>query len=103
MAKSDGAAVDVEFFRVDAELFDYRQNLTGERFIDLDEIDLVELHARFLERDLRGGNRANAHDVGIATCDTPRHDPAQRLLSLRIFCGRYGDHRGAVDDAAGVA
>src|SRR4030067_1134446 len=40
MAERDGAAVDVQFLQVDAELPGASQHLRGERLVDLDEIDL---------------------------------------------------------------
>src|SRR5436305_14844121 len=103
MAESDRAAVDVEFVHVDAELFRYREDLSGEGFVDFDQVDVVERHARFFQRDLRRRNGTAAHDVGIAAGDTPRDHAAQRLPVLRVVrVGDY-DHRSAVDDAAGIA
>src|SRR5205809_904576 len=103
MAEGDGAAVDIELRLVDAELLGNGEDLAGEGLVDLDQIDVVQGEAGALQRDLRGRNRADAHDVRIAAGDAPGDDAAEGLLVSGVFGGSDGDHGGAVDDAAGVA
>src|SRR5579872_5349205 len=103
MAEGDRTPVDVELRFVDAQFLHHREDLTGERLVDLDQIDVVELQSRFLESDLRRRNRTDAHDVRIAAGDAPRDDAAERLLVLRIFCCSNSYYSCPVDDSAGVA
>src|SRR5262249_23629821 len=48
MAKGDGTAIDVYFFGIEAELADHCESLSGEGFVELDQLDVVELEAGFL-------------------------------------------------------
>src|SRR5215212_3407198 len=105
MAERDRAAVDVQLLLVDVELFRDREDLSRERFVDLDEVDVVELHPRALERELRRRGRADAHELGIAAGDAPGDDAAEGLRVFLLCLSGSGDdeHRRAVDDAGGVA
>src|SRR5207237_1666265 len=94
-----GAAVDVQFFGIDAQFFDDREDLPGECLVDLDQIDVVEFQSCFFERDFRRRHRTDAHDVGIAAGNAPGDDPAQCSLALRVFSCSNRYHSGAVDDA----
>jgi hypothetical protein len=55
VAERDGAAVDVEFFRIDAELANAREHLRCEGFVELDQIDLFDCQAGASQRFLRRG------------------------------------------------
>src|SRR6185436_16739220 len=105
MAERDRAAVYVQLLHVEIELFRDGEDLTREGFVDLDEIDVLELHPRALESDLRRRHGTDAHDVGIAAGDAPRDDAPERLrvLFFRLLRGRDDDHRRAIDDPRGIA
>ena len=79
--------------------------LSGERFVHLDEVHLIERHPGALERDLGRGHRADAHDRGIHAGDAPGHEAREGLEPLLLRPLVAGDHEraGAVADAARVA
>src|SRR5688500_16157156 len=56
MAERDRAAVDVELLHVEVELFRNGKDLPGKGLVDLDEVDVLELHPRAPQRDLRRRN-----------------------------------------------
>src|SRR5262245_4745396 len=78
MAQRDGAAVDVDAGQVELEIFLAREDLGGERFVDLDEIDVAERQARLLQQGAHGGNGADSHDGGIDSRDGVRDDARLR-------------------------
>ena len=65
MAERDGAAVDVQPFRIDRQLAQARQHLRGERFVQLDQIDLLERQPGGLQRLAYGRHRADAEAFGL--------------------------------------
>src|SRR6185437_14196516 len=69
MAKRDGAAIEIGFRLVDAELAHAGERLRGEGFIDLDDVDVLDGEAGALQRLLRRRDRADAHDLGRASGD----------------------------------
>src|SRR5437667_8274923 len=103
MAEGNRAAVHVEFVLVDSELFDDCQNLSGESFIDFDQVDVVEFQSGILQRDFRRRDRTDAHDVGIAAGDAPRDDAAERLPAFRILSCSNCYYSCAIDDSARLA
>ena len=78
VADGDGAAVDVELVEVDAQVAVARDDLRGERLVDLDQVDVVDGHAGALQRLLRGLDRAVAHDLRGQAGDAGGDDPGQR-------------------------
>src|SRR5581483_954353 len=54
MADRDRSAVDVQFFRVDAELVAAVDDLDGECFVQLPEIDVADLESMTLEQPGHG-------------------------------------------------
>ena len=105
MADGDRPAVDVCFISIEAELFLNGEILAGERFVDLEKINLIERKSGALQRDLDGANRSNAHHRRCAAGDAPRDNPCQGFESaLRRALSRGQHHRGgAVRNSAGVA
>src|SRR5207248_5433417 len=64
VAQRDGAAVRVELaVDVDADLVAHRQHLSRERLVQLDDVDVGDLHARRLEDLAARFDRADAHDL----------------------------------------
>src|SRR5688572_20193771 len=82
--ESDRAAVRVDASLIQPEVADDRQSLRRERLVELDHADLVERAPGLLHRLANGGNRADAHDLGIAPADAPRqHTRAHRRAQRR--------------------
>ena len=61
MTESDGSTVDVDLGEVGVVLLLPRQDDRGEGLVDLDEVDVVERHARLLEHLGGGGDGAGEH------------------------------------------
>ena len=62
MAERDRAAVDVDLRRIDVERLQEAQHHRGERFVDLEQIDVGDAHARTREHLLGHVDRAGEHD-----------------------------------------
>src|SRR5579871_163799 len=71
MADRDRAAVDVVLGGIDAELVAAVEALAGESFVELPEIDIVDLQAMALQQLGHGEDRADTHLVGFATSRRP--------------------------------
>ncbi len=75
MAERDGAAVQVDLV-VDTvhqpQIFDARQRLGGERFVQFEQIDVLHAQTGAFQRQLAGRHRAVAHDGRIAADDRHR-------------------------------
>src|SRR5207247_3738749 len=76
MAQRDRATIDIQLLSVDPELLDHGEDLPSDGLVDLDQIDVVELHSRLLEGDLRRRHRTDAHDVRITPGNAPGNDAA---------------------------
>src|SRR6267154_37708 len=72
MTDRDRAAIDVELFRIDAELVAAIDHLHRERLVQFPEIDVVDLQSVAPEKTRHGIDRTDAHLVGF----TPRRDKA---------------------------
>ena len=83
MPERDRSAVDVEPFRIDRQLFDAREHLRRKRFVELDEIDLIDCETCALERFLRRRNWPEAHAARIDTSHRGRNDARERLFGAR--------------------
>src|SRR5262245_46110726 len=60
MPECNRTAVDVESIRMDRQRMEAREHLGRERFVELDEIDLIERQAGELQRLLDRGHRTDA-------------------------------------------
>src|SRR5437870_9021163 len=74
MAKRDRATIHVDALLVHSELAHHRQRLGAERFVQFDEIDLLELQASEPERLRDSGHRPHAHDLGRYSADGERYE-----------------------------
>src|SRR5882672_7657382 len=83
MAKRDAAAVDVDLLGVEREVADAGDRLRRERFVELDEIDLIDRETCALERFLRRRNWPEAHAARIDTSHRGRNDARERLFGAR--------------------
>jgi hypothetical protein len=100
VAERDCAAVHVQFFRRDRQVAQHGERLRRKRFVEFDEIEVVEAHARTLEQLPDGRNRSDPHDPRVDARARPSDDPCERLdASSR---GAFGVHenegRAAVGD-----
>src|SRR5690606_18667017 len=105
VAERDRAAVDVDLVAVEVERLLDAEVLPRERLVDLEQVDVLDLHAGALARRLDRGDRPDAHDLGRHTGDRPRDDARDRRDPelLRALRGRHDERRRAVDDAGRVA
>ena len=89
MAERDGAAVDVQPFRIDRQLLQAREHLRRERLVELDEVHLLDRQSGQLQHLLNRRDRSDAEsfrlDAGRRKCR--RSAPAARG---RVVCARRG-------------
>ena len=78
MADGDRAAVDVEAVVGDAEPIAAVDHLHGERFVQLPEVDVLDLRAGLLEQLRHREHRADAHLVRLAAGDGEAAEDAER-------------------------
>src|SRR4051794_5879569 len=71
----DRSAVHVELVDVDVQVAVARDDLGGERLVDLDEVDVVDGHPGPLQGQLAGRYRAVTHDLRREAGDRGRDDP----------------------------
>ncbi len=105
MADRDRAAVDIVLLGVDAELVARIQALAGEGFVELPEVDVVDLEAMALQQLRHGEDRADAHLVRLAARRRPGDETAERLQAalFGVLGFHQHDSRRAVRELAGVA
>src|SRR5947207_3722961 len=105
MAQGDRAAVHVDLVHVRLELATPGRDHRGEGLVDLDQIDVVDLHAVALE-DLPGRrDRDGEHEYRVDAAGWPVGDPRARLEAERIglLAAHQQNRGGAVRDLRGVA
>src|SRR5690242_18576014 len=105
MADGNRTAVDVELVRVDAELVAAIDHLHREGFVELPEIDVVDLQAVPLEQPRHGIDRSHAHLVRLAARRDKAAEDAKRLQSLprRKLVAHDHGRAGAIRKLAGIA
>ncbi|MBI2705291.1 MAG: SDR family oxidoreductase [Actinobacteria bacterium] len=105
MTQRDRATVHVQLVPRDAELLRRRDDLSGERLVDLDEVDVVDGHPGAGQGLLGRLDRAEPHDLGVERRHTACNNAGQRLeterSSLRVT--HHDNRGGAVVQRAGVA
>ena len=95
MAEGDGATVDVDLVHVRVVLLLPRQHHGGERLVDLDEVHLVERHARPLQHLRRGRDRRGEHQPGIVGGQGELHEAGPwRQAEGRGLLLAHDEHRG---------
>src|SRR6185369_3234751 len=105
MADRDRAAIDVVLLGIDAKLVARVEALAGERFVELPEVDVVDLQAMTLQQLRHGEDRADAHLVRLAAGRGPGDETSHRIeAALLGVLGFHQHDRGrAVGELAGVA
>src|SRR5262245_13273479 len=105
VAERDGAAVDVHLLLVDSKLVQDRDRLDRERFVELEEIDVGEIPARFFNDPADGFDRRHQHELRRQPAGRLRHDTRQRREPERFRAdGVHDDERGrTVVDAGRIA
>src|SRR5262245_47687689 len=101
MAERDRAAVDVDLRGVPAEILVDGASLRRKRLVRLDEIEVLDLPAGFLERRARSRDRAGSHDRRIDAGMRPGDDARERgpAALLRLARAHEHDGSGAIVDA----
>ena len=65
MTDRNGAAIDVDLRGVPAHLTVDADRLSGERLVDLHQIEILMRPARLLQAQLAGRHRTHPHDLRI--------------------------------------
>src|SRR5262245_64061461 len=101
MSLRDRAPVDVQALAIEAEVPLDRDDLRGERLVELDEVDVRERETRRGEDAANRGHRADPHDLRRHANDLPPGDAGGGLdpLALRGVLRENEDRGGAVRDA----
>ena len=105
VAEGDRPAVDVQPLGIQAELAIDGEHLGGEGLVQLDEVDVLQGHARLLGELAHGRHRTDPHDRGVDALDTVTDHPGLRL-DAELLRRRFGEHeqRGRpIGDARRVA
>ncbi len=104
MADRDRAAIDVDPLGIPAELLADGERLRGERFVGLDQVEILELPAGLGQRLAAGGDRADAHDRGIDAGRGEALDARQDRRAAALGLLARGDDQGGgtVVEARGV-
>ena len=105
MPKGDRAALGIDLVERDAQLVDAPQTLTGEGFVDLEDVDVVLADAGLLERDRDGFPGPDAHKEWRDANDRGRDEFAEDGLAELLGCGALHeqDGGGAIGDLRRVA
>ena len=78
MAERDRAAVHVQAIRIDRQLAQAGEHLRRERFVQLDEIDLIERQPGLLQDLLHGRHRPDAELLGLDAGRREADEPSER-------------------------
>src|SRR5690606_33278979 len=101
----NGAAVDVDLAAVDVEGLQVTQHDGGEGLVDLDQVDVGERHAGFLQNLVRHVDRAGEHDRRLGPDIGEGPDARARLDAgggaRFLAADQHGG--GAIDDAGRIA
>ena len=77
-----------------SKILEYRQRLSRKRFIEFDMINIVDTHARALQRFLCRRNRTVTHDSRITATDCHAPYLGQRLETKTVgFFAGHQQHR----------
>jgi len=96
VAQRDGAAVDVELVGGDLEGVLDVDGLAGERFVELDQIDVAHRQARLCKQLANGGDGSDPHDGGIDPSRCEGAEIAQGLDAQLVgFCLAHHQRRGS--------
>jgi hypothetical protein len=79
MAQGNRAAASVDLILADAQQFQNGEYRDGERFVELDAIDLVERESRSLECFADRRHQTDAHFLGIDPADRQGANLGERL------------------------
>jgi len=81
---SDGTAVYIHDRFRQAELLHHGQRHRGERFVDLEPLDVAQVPPCAFQRLAHRGHRAESEETGIDGADAVRDQPCQRLQAERM-------------------
>src|SRR5206468_12861798 len=75
VAERDGAAVDVDAVAIDAELVEHRHRLDREGFVELEEVDVLQIPAGFFGDAAHGFDGCHEHELRRQTAGRLRDHP----------------------------
>jgi len=105
MAECDGASSWVQLFLGNTELLDAVSSLARKGFIDLKNVNVVDLEAGILEGCWDGQSGTNTHDVRRHSSNSKADNSAVDLASefLCHISASQEDTRSTIGDLAGIA
>src|SRR5713226_2529570 len=105
MSKSNGAAIDVDLFSIQAQFFFDGKILRGESLVDFDQVNIVERESGPLQCNLGCRNGTAPHQFRLNSGRSPPDDPANRLeITLLCNLNRHYDYcRVPIHNATRVA
>lgn len=93
MAQSNGTAVGVDLGRVQSKLADTVDSLASKGFVQLEDINVLLLHAAVFVEIEDGRYRSNAHLIRSDTSDLRAHETSDRLQPMGISPGTAREDR----------
>src|SRR5947209_20375075 len=105
MTQSDCTPVNVELFPWDLQVPGGRDYLGGKVFVDLNQVDVVDRHARTVQSLVAGFNRPQTPDLGIERRNSTRNDAGKRV-DAQFTCpliARHNNSSSAIIQCAAVA
>src|ERR1700678_733722 len=79
MAQCNRAAIDIDDIRIELQLPDDSQGLRRKGFIQLDQVNLAEVHSCLTQDPGNGFDRADPHDPGMDPRSGTGYEPGNRL------------------------
>src|SRR5712691_9899338 len=93
MADRDAAAIRIGRVHWQSEIADDRQCLRGERLVDLEQVDILQLQACTFEDLAHGWHRTNAHIARLHASVRVGHQSTERLETTPLGCvSLHQDH-----------
>lgn len=105
VANSKGAASWVKFLLRDSELLDGVGSLTSKGFVDLENVNLVDVESAVLEGSGDSESGANSHNLGWDSGGSVANETANDLRSELVSVSSGGEHNssGTIGHLGGVS
>ena len=104
MAEGDGSAIDVELVAIEVKFTVAGEDLSGEGFVEFDEIEVSKLEAVFCFEFTDGRNGTNSHEARVDSggCRGENSGEGPEIVLLDKFFAGENDCGCAIGDAGGV-